>query len=544
MTVNNTRSYNTRFGDGTNKSFVFDFDVSSNSDIVVTKIASDGTETKLVQGTGTTNYSVDVKQYPGRGNIIYPHTGSIRLTSGEKILIERKTPLTQDANFGNEANWSPVKIGGAIDNIHRVLIEQNNILEKTPKLPLTSGLTTVNYPNTLQPGRVLQVTADSKGFENGPSANDIANAGSYASQIVDARSVVIDARSVVIDARDEIRRSGLDGKANTSLNNLTTLAIYATIASQMLHALPLLNSDNKVKQEYLNIQPQEVSRKDLEATQLALVRSFSSIPEYDDAGSFSSDDSSDLLSANSPTTEVLTGTATKISGTVVSSHGGSGNFSNVMDGATTTFTIMNGSFSFYVDFGSSKNVDEIEFFSSISGGFSFVLYGSNSSGADTSTQIGSGNSVTFVSSNVYKAVVTLSSASYRYIRCDVTTSNTTFGMRDLKVLTKSGANTENKTITTTKETQGVKSFFIIGKTEPHHAEWGNQLKVQGALLASGADISTATWIDATDYEKHVGDFVSARVNVASQSGVLPVFNQVRTNGFSRLSLIQVYYSRS
>lgn len=107
MTVETTTNISTALGNDTATSFPFDMIIAEDTEITVVKTDASGNETTLTEGTGSTNFSVSVAKYPGKGSIIYPASGSTKLATGEKLFIRRVKSLKQEMALSNQGGYFP-----------------------------------------------------------------------------------------------------------------------------------------------------------------------------------------------------------------------------------------------------------------------------------------------------------------------------------------------------------------------------------------------------------------------------------------------------
>lgn len=140
MTVSNTTAKVTRDGDGSTTSFSFSpIVIYESSDLEVTKIESDGTETTLAEGVGSTTYSVTVVAYPGTGTITYPASGGTPLAADESIVIRRVMPLEQETRFNNQGGYLPENVEKQFDKLVMIDIQQQEELDRAVKFPVSES---------------------------------------------------------------------------------------------------------------------------------------------------------------------------------------------------------------------------------------------------------------------------------------------------------------------------------------------------------------------------------------------------------------------
>lgn len=138
MAVNDSTSKVTAAGNGT--ATVFSFSpvvIFASGDLTVTKTDADGVETTLAEGSGETNYSVTVSNYPGTGSITYPATGSTRLETGESLTIKRELDLTQPVELSNQGAYFPKTLERALDRVTMLAIQLQESVGRALKFPIS-----------------------------------------------------------------------------------------------------------------------------------------------------------------------------------------------------------------------------------------------------------------------------------------------------------------------------------------------------------------------------------------------------------------------
>ena len=139
MTVSSTLAKISYAGNDSNTSFSFSFTVFANTDLVVTFTNSSGVESTLVEGTGTSNYSVSVSSYPGTGSITWPTSGSTKLQSNEKITIKRVLPLTQTIDLQNQGGYFPDVQETGFDKAVLMSQQIDEEVDRSIKIPVSSA---------------------------------------------------------------------------------------------------------------------------------------------------------------------------------------------------------------------------------------------------------------------------------------------------------------------------------------------------------------------------------------------------------------------
>lgn len=105
MTITTTKSTDVLEGNGVTTSFPFAVKFLDNDDVTVTVVDSDGAETLLSEGVGSTEYSLTGAGNAGGGTVVYPASGGSPLPSGSKLVIQRSLEIVQDLDLTNQSGF-------------------------------------------------------------------------------------------------------------------------------------------------------------------------------------------------------------------------------------------------------------------------------------------------------------------------------------------------------------------------------------------------------------------------------------------------------
>lgn len=112
--------------DGVNKKFIFPYDFVQIEDVKLTIVDEDGTEAVQV---GNIDYDESTK------SVIYPANGDA-LAVGQKVILERKTPISQDMDLPDEYPFENIE--HATDKIILILQEMKAELDRSLKIRVDS----------------------------------------------------------------------------------------------------------------------------------------------------------------------------------------------------------------------------------------------------------------------------------------------------------------------------------------------------------------------------------------------------------------------
>lgn len=174
MTISNQDARSGPYnGNDSTTEFSYDFRILDQGHLVVTLTNSAGVET--VQ-TITTEYTVSGVDAAGGGLV----TMVTPPATGETLTISRAVPLTQEVDLVNRGGVQPEVLEKAYDKLTQALQDQEELHARVPRFPVSSSLTNIELPSTLTANAVLQVNSGGTAFINGPTANDISGAQTYA----------------------------------------------------------------------------------------------------------------------------------------------------------------------------------------------------------------------------------------------------------------------------------------------------------------------------------------------------------------------------
>jgi hypothetical protein len=147
VTVENDVSKVIANGNGATTVFSFSPVVlpTGSSELVVIKTSAAGVETTLTEGTGTSNYSVSVSEYPGTGSITYPASGGGHLATGEKLTMARILPLEQPMVLDNQGGYFPKNQELAFDKLVMIDQQLQEQLARAVLVPISSGTDPADY---------------------------------------------------------------------------------------------------------------------------------------------------------------------------------------------------------------------------------------------------------------------------------------------------------------------------------------------------------------------------------------------------------------
>jgi len=157
MTLAATDPTEVKLGNDSTTVFSFTFVINKAADLLVTLSLDDGaggfTDSTVIEGTGTSNYSVSVTAYPGIGSITYPASLGTRLATGDKLTLSRVVTIEQQTDLKNQGAYKAQQVEDAFDLSRMIDLQQQDELDRSLKVPISdnSGANfTVPSPGALQ----------------------------------------------------------------------------------------------------------------------------------------------------------------------------------------------------------------------------------------------------------------------------------------------------------------------------------------------------------------------------------------------------------
>lgn len=168
-------------GDGSNFTFSFSpLIIYANTDIEVFHIVTaTGVETQVTEGTGATNYVINVTTFPGTGTITYPADSVTAIPSTEAMVIKKVLPLTQTTDLENQGGYFPEVLEQRLDRLVGMITQQQETLDRCLKIPITDALITdteINPGDTRDASEAVQVNSAGTGFITATAATTTGSA--------------------------------------------------------------------------------------------------------------------------------------------------------------------------------------------------------------------------------------------------------------------------------------------------------------------------------------------------------------------------------
>ena len=170
MTVENQTTKIT--GNGNGASFVFSFTpmvIFATTNIEVTLVAADGTETLLSEGTSSSTYSVAAASgsYPSAtgvtGSVTYPADLGTAIASGVSIVIKRVLTLEQQTDLENQGGYFPDIQETQFDKGVMIDLQQQEVIERAITAPVSDDTSITLELPTASERASQNLTFDSSG---------------------------------------------------------------------------------------------------------------------------------------------------------------------------------------------------------------------------------------------------------------------------------------------------------------------------------------------------------------------------------------------
>lgn len=217
-------------GDGETTQWAIPFPYLQTADLQVVRIGADGTESVL-SGDFTVDTDLNVLLYPMEGSQTLP------LAEGEKLLLRRRTPLTQQAAFGAQQSFDPAVLEAGYDKAMMIAQEQAEELARAVRFPASSAGIQTDAAHYLQELQQAQLDADKANAAAQSAVTAAQNALQTAQQAVDSASASAETVAGSVSAAQsaataaETSADSADMFAQAALSSQQAAAGSATAAS-------------------------------------------------------------------------------------------------------------------------------------------------------------------------------------------------------------------------------------------------------------------------------------------------------------------------
>lgn len=207
-------------GDGETTQWAIPFPYLQTADLQVVRIGADGTESVL-SGDFTVDTDLNVLLYPMEGS------QSLPLAEGEKLLLRRRTPLTQQAAFGAQQSFDPAVLEAGYDKAMMIAQEQAEELARTVRFPASSAGIQTDAAHYLQELQQARLDADKANAAAQSAVTAAQNALQTAQQAVDSASASAETVAGSVSAAQSAATA-----AETSAGSADTFAQAASSSQQ------------------------------------------------------------------------------------------------------------------------------------------------------------------------------------------------------------------------------------------------------------------------------------------------------------------------
>lgn len=207
-------------GDGETTQWAIPFPYLQTADLQVVRIGADGTESVL-SGDFTVDTDLNVLLYPMEGSQTLP------LAEGEKLLLRRRTPLTQQAAFGAQQSFDPAVLEAGYDKAMMIAQEHAEELARTVRFPASSAGIQTDAAHYLQELQQARLDADKANAAAQSAVTAAQNALQTAQQAVDSASASAETVAGSVSAAQSAATA-----AETSADSADTFAQAASSSQQ------------------------------------------------------------------------------------------------------------------------------------------------------------------------------------------------------------------------------------------------------------------------------------------------------------------------
>jgi len=139
MTVTSQATKVTTAGNGSATTFSFSpIVIFASTDLeVVTTVVATGVETAVTEGTGASNWSLDLTTFPATGSITYPADEVTPLESTHTITVKRVLTLEQQTDLNNQGGYFPDVQETQFDKQVMIDLQQQELIERSLRFPVS-----------------------------------------------------------------------------------------------------------------------------------------------------------------------------------------------------------------------------------------------------------------------------------------------------------------------------------------------------------------------------------------------------------------------
>ena len=207
-------------GDGETTQWAIPFPYLQTADLQVVRIGADGTESVL-SGDFTVDTDLNILLYPMEGSQTLP------LAEGEKLLLRRRTPLTQQAAFGAQQSFDPAVLEAGYDKAMMIAQEPAEEWALAVRFPASSAGIQTDAAHYLQELQQARLDADKANAAAQSAVTAAQNALQTAQQAVDSASASAETIAGSVSAAQSAATA-----AETSAGSADTFAQAASSSQQ------------------------------------------------------------------------------------------------------------------------------------------------------------------------------------------------------------------------------------------------------------------------------------------------------------------------
>ena len=275
MTISTVISDVTQDGDGSNRSWTWNFLIPDDESLQIIVTDVDGTETVV-----STNFTVTGIGLETGGTLTYPTvaSGLDPLTDTDKLTINRIVANTQPRKIRNQRRYDPQVVEDALDRLTMQVQQNSNGLARSVQIPISSSESPENYIATITALK-NEASASALAASNSAdamAADAIATAADRVQTGLDADATAADA---IATAADVVTATTQAGIATTKANEASaSAAAAAASAAEGLYnnVVTLTNADSP----YVPAAAEEGTLYRLDMTSGAIVLNLSALSVY------------------------------------------------------------------------------------------------------------------------------------------------------------------------------------------------------------------------------------------------------------------------
>jgi len=258
MTISTTASRISYNGNGATTAFSFPYRFLTNADLVVIKVAADGTETTL---TLNTNYTVTGADDDAGGTV----TLSVAPLSGQRVVIYRSVSITQEVDYITGDPFPAETHERALDRLTMVAQQQQDAIDRSAKLSETSTADADTLIANINALAAIEADVSAVAAID----TDVSAVAAIDTDVSDVAAIDSNVTTVAGIATNVTTVAGIASNVTTVAGNSTNVTTVAGISTNVTTVAGISSAVSTVASNIVDIQTAEENADDAIAAKVA-----------------------------------------------------------------------------------------------------------------------------------------------------------------------------------------------------------------------------------------------------------------------------------